>query len=422
MKTCGQHNDRVTIERAIIGCVLYDDSTLHDLLEIGLDETWFVDGSCRRTIELSLDRISNGKHTDAIVASKILTDIDDDWFDGCIDISVVPSFALEYGHMLRGYEVTSRGEMMGTSLVSRAKHTKPDGADELLAWIDRAAASVSVGNVQPKKTSETIMAEIEAELDDPAKIKFIDWPLECLNKEIGRITNEVIWISALPSLGKTALVTQWGQRLAELGVMSAIASLETPKKNIIWRQISQYGRMNTFHIKQGRGTPRDITKAKEAMRRISPLTIIEDGGKSIEQVKAWARDVHKQGAKIIMIDNTRWITVGGANGRVDGTATISSGMKSIRDELGIPIVVLHHSRIDSNGKEDVSWSADIRRDTDMLLFLRKNEDKTQAIDQYTRYPRLCSELHVDKSRDGPSGMDVHMEFHNDMILFDEWRD
>jgi len=414
--------DRVTVERAIIGCVLYDDDKLDDLIEIGLDETWFVDSYCRRTIELSLDMMSKGKHIDTIIASKNLPDIDEEWFNECINICIVPAFASDYGRTLRGYEVTSRGEMMGTSLVSRAKHTKPDGADELLAWIDKAAASVSVGSVQPKKTSEAIMDEIEEELDDPSKIKFIDWPLECLNKGIGRITNEVIWISALPSLGKTALVTQWGQHLAGLGIMSAIASLETPKKNIIWRQIAQYGRMNTFHIKQGHGTPRDIIKAKEAMRKISPLTIIEDGGKSIEQVKAWARDVYKRGAKIIMIDNTRWITVGGASGRNDATATISSGMKSIRDELGIPIVVLHHSRIDANGKEDVSWSADIRRDTDMLLFLRKNEEKTQAIDQYTTNPRLCSDLYVEKNRDGPSGFDVHMEFHNDMILFDDWRE
>ena len=413
-------SDRISIEKTIVGCVLFDENKLDTFTGLGGDATWFSDGQTKEVIELCIERRSKDEPIDLVTIPKILTGIALGWFDSCIDMAITPSEIEGYTMLLRGYEVASRGERMGGALVHRAKNMKPDSTEELLEWINRAVAAVNVGNVHVVKTSDEIQEEIAGELDNPATMKFIDWPLDCLNREIGRVTRQVIWISALASQGKTALALQWCMALAKKGHVAALASLETPKKEVIWRQIAQYGRMDTFALIQGRGSKSEIIKAKAAMKQISPLTIIEDGGKSIEQAKAWGREVHKQGAEILMFDNTRWITVPGADGRVNGTAIISAGMKSLRDELEIPVVVFHHSRIDSNGKEDVSWCTDIHRDTDMLLFLRQNKDKSESAGKFTNYPRFCSELYVDKNRNGPHGMDVQMEFIEKCTLFDKW--
>ena len=406
---------RGIVEKAIIGCMVF--------IGMGGEETWFSDKKCNMASRMIFEKHAKGVHVDAIVMSRMSAEqIADEWWEECVDVMVTASNIEQYVDLLRGYEIKSRSERMGTALKMISDATTPNKSDDILAWVETAVPALQITYKSKEQTPDDMEAKVCHHLDNPDETKYLDWTLDSISKRIGRVAKQVIWLCAMPSLGKSAFVIHWGMILAKHGIQCSIASLESTYESVYWRQISQYGKINTFFLKQGEGTPNQKENVKAIMKTINPLTHIAAGGKSLDQLMSWGRSQKRQGSKILIIDNTRWITVRGNLDRINKTAAISTGMKDLRDELDIPVVVLHHSRIDSNGKEDVSWSADIKRDADMLLFLRKNEEKSGLISAYESNPRLCVDLYVDKNREGPSGMSVSMEFNREHQLFTDWLD
>ena len=136
---------------------------------------------------------------------------------------------------------------------------------------------------------------------------------------------------------------------------------------------------------------------------------------------AWGRAEKRRGARLLVIDNTRHIRLPSGASRIDHMAEISVRMKQLRDDTRLPVVVCHHSMIDKKtGKEDVSWSSDVRRDADMLIFLREDESRTRTPTAYGDAGVYCINYDVEKNREGRKDLCVPLQFVKQHQLFRGW--
>tara|TARA_R110000824_G_scaffold401120_1_gene610764 strand:- start:769 stop:1776 length:1008 start_codon:yes stop_codon:yes gene_type:complete len=252
----------------------------------------------------------------------------------------------------------------------------------------------------------------------------LDWPCRAVTDAMGRIDRQYIWIIALPSVGKSAFVIQWLAVLGAQGHMVSMASLEMPIDEVAARMMSNVGHLNTMPIAERTATPAQIEKARATADKLSDNVRVVDGAMSIDQLYAWGRSEKRRGSKMLIIDNTRHIRINNIDGRGDRTSHISERLKQLRDDIKIPVVVLHHSTLNENtGKEKASWSADIERDADLMVFLRHDDENSSLPKDKPPHGRWCVNVDLDKRRNhGHKFVRTPLEFVQHEQRFERWLD
>jgi len=410
------NQQRQAQEEMVMGCCLYEERAIDAFVRRGGTAKWFSDRELFRIAEIMMDMYSHGKTADAHSIGVRLPDYADR-MDDCIDKSPMVSQIDEYVETLHGFMKIDKLSEFSERLTTVLAKTTPDEADVMLAKVE--------GYIHTMLTGEKIaeMTMIEAGIKSLDAIEagdaggLIDWAHPAITRSMGRLDKEIVWICALPSVGKTALALQWQRTLADKSIVSSLASLESKKTPLVWRHVSAIGGINTLKIKQGKGSEDDLVLVRKIIKGLDQKHMrLTDQRMSIDQIYAWARDEVRHGSKLIMVDNTRHIDVPQTTDRREKTEIMSSYFKRIRDDLDVPVVVFHHSKLD-NGKEAVSWSADIERDADALIFLSANEDESSF--NNGRY-RCCIDFRISKMREGASGISVQLEFIKEVQKFRDW--
>jgi len=106
----------------------------------------------------------------------------------------------------------------------------------------------------------------------------------------------------------------------------------------------------------------------------------------------------------------------GYTSRIDMMADMSVRLKQLRDDTGLPVVVCHHS----NTSDDVSWSSDVRRDADMLIFLREDEANTRPPSGKGDVGDWCINFDVEKNREGHKDVQIPLRFRKEYQRFEVW--
>ncbi len=229
-------------------------------------------------------------------------------------------------------------------------------------------------NIETQTDKRTILYEAMAEFVEKCRAGnygTIPWPITRIQNRYGNLSEEFIVIHALPSIGKTALVIQWMVFLARKGIKCALASLESSTASISPRFISHIGQVNSLTMKCAGLSPSTEKKALSAIeeaKSLHKLINIRDGNMNDGQLLAWCRIQKQQGAKIIFIDNLRHIdSVKTFETEIRKFMELSLSVKRIRDQIKIPVVLLHHS----NEAGDIGWSKDIRKDVDIEIAIER---------------------------------------------------
>ena len=212
----------------------------------------------------------------------------------------------------------------------------------------------------------------------------------------------------------TAFAVQMAVQLGFAGVHVAFASLESKKDKLVQRMIAMIGRCDTLNMRFGmRPNARafDFERGREAAEKIKKLNItIEDVGMNTDQIRAFAQMQQSRGAQLLIIDNMKHIRPkGSVKGKsvVEQFRELAQGIKWIRDDLSMPVIVLHH--LSKTG--DVSWSDDIRRDADVLLFLTPNEEESEPYTPQNKWKgRTIIDVDCEKAREGRRGYTLKTEF------------
>ena len=234
---------------------------------------------------------------------------------------------------------------------------------------------------------------------------------------------ELVILAARPSVGKTSFALNIARNASVLArVPVAIFSLEMSRQALAQRLICSEAMVNSHVLRSGQASQLDFQRIAAAMDKLTQAELfIDDTPRlSIATLRARARRMRAQhNIGLLVIDYLQLMQGGRQESRVQEVSDISSGLKAIAKELGVPVLALSQlSRASEQRTDkrpmlsDLRDSGAIEQDADVVLFLyREGMHKPDADKAHT-------ELIVAKNRNGPTG-DIDLVFNAEQTTFRE---
>jgi replicative DNA helicase len=241
---------------------------------------------------------------------------------------------------------------------------------------------------------------------------------------------EMVVIAARPSMGKTSLAMNIAEHVAiEQRLPVGVFSLEMTAESLVLRMLCSRSRVNLRNVREGFLAERDFPKLTGAAGKLAnaPLFIDDSSSLSILQLRAKARRMSQQyGIKLFVVDYLQLLhsTARRAENRQQEIADISSGIKSLAKELGVPVMVLsqlnRELEREKNRKprlSDLRESGAIEQDADVvgLLYTPSSDDEEGA--GSAEQDAVPVNLLIAKQRNGPTG-DVNLTFLKSFTRFE----
>jgi replicative DNA helicase len=281
--------------------------------------------------------------------------------------------------------------------------------------------------------------------------------LRDLDKRMGGLqASDLIIIAGRPGMGKTSLATNIafniaaayepaqqadGSFEAKNGGVVGFFSLEMSSEQLATRIISEQTEISSSKIRRGEITEADFEKlvaCAQTMQRI-PLFIDQTGGISIAQLAARARRLKRQrGLDVLVIDYVQLMQGTSARAqqnRVQEITEITTGLKALGKELGVPIIALSQlsRQVESPDDKrpqlsDLRESGSIEQDADVVLFVYReeyylrNKEPKPGTPEYVQWEtemneaRGKAEVIIAKQRHGPTGT-VGLGFQGEFTRF-----
>jgi len=278
-----------------------------------------------------------------------------------------------------------------------------------------------------------------------------------LDRRLGGLQpSDLIVLAGRPGMGKSSLATNIAFNIAHAyepapqadgsfkaanGGVIGLFSLEMSSEQLATRIISEQTEIPSSKIRRGEINEADFEKlvaCSQMMQKI-PLYIDQTGGISIAQLSARARRLKRQrGLDVIVIDYIQLMTGASKRGnenRVQEITEITTGLKALAKELGVPIIALSQlsrqveSRDDKRPQlSDLRESGSIEQDADVVIFIYreeyylKNKEPKPGTPEYVKWEddmndaRGKSEVIIAKQRHGPTGT-VPMGFQGEFTRF-----
>lgn len=248
----------------------------------------------------------------------------------------------------------------------------------------------------------------------------------------GLHAGEMIIVAARPSMGKTALAMNIVEHVAlnpEGGKPVGVFSLEMSTEQLVQRMLCSRARVNMSKIRAGMLAHSEHIKLTDAASELSesPIFIDDTPGLNILELRAKARRMRdRQKVELIAIDYLqlcRSTTRRGQENRQIEISEISSGIKGLAKELGIPIIVLaqlnRQPEQRGGGKprmSDLRESGSLEQDADLVALLVRPEVYEEDEDARAELAGKA-ELIIAKQRNGPVG-EVPLTFLREFTRFE----
>jgi replicative DNA helicase len=276
------------------------------------------------------------------------------------------------------------------------------------------------------------------------------------NRMGGLQPSDLIVLAGRPGMGKTSLATNIAFNIAHAykpeqqadgsfkaanGGVIGFFSLEMSAEQLATRIISEQAEVPSSKIRRGDLTEADFEKLVRCMETLQkiPLFIDSTGGISIAQLAARARRLKRQrGLDVIVIDYIQLMqgsSSKSSQNRVQEITEITTGLKALAKELGVPIIALSQlsrqveSRDDKRPQlSDLRESGSIEQDADVVLFVYreeyylKNKEPEAGTPEYLQWEEKMravqgrAEVIVGKQRHGPTGT-VSLGFQGEFTRF-----
>src|SRR6218665_262182 len=262
------------------------------------------------------------------------------------------------------------------------------------------------------------------------------------NKMGGLQRSDLIILAGRPGMGKTSLATNIAYNIAASyepeylpdgsvkarnGGVVGFYSLEMSSEQLATRIISEQTEVSSSKIRRGDITEADFEKlvACSQMMQKVPLFIDQTGGISIAQLAARARRLKRQrGLDVLVVDYVQLMTGSKKAGenRVQEVTEITTGLKALGKELGVPIIALSQlsrqvqSRDDKRPQlADLRESGSIEQDADCVMFVYRESyylgrtEPREGTEEHLKWQedmdrlRHQAEVVIGKQRHGPIG-------------------
>lgn len=230
----------------------------------------------------------------------------------------------------------------------------------------------------------------------------------------GLLPGQLIIVGARTGLGKSALVTQMARHVSQTAPVLLI-SLEMSHYEICFRLLCAEARLPWLRVRSHQLTRDEWVRLVEAEARLEPLPlhILDQGGRTVADVRARARRLAREGLGLVVIDYVQLMHDPGRESRQYEVAAISSGLKMLARELEVPIVLVAQLNRGAEEHErpvlsDLRDSGQLEQDADVVLLISKPPKEEGNRINVT----------VAKQRNGPTGV-AKLRFRSEWTAFEE---
>jgi len=462
--------NNIEAEQALLGAILVNNDAFYRVSDF-LKSQHFYEPLHRKIFEVSAELIRMGKMANPVT---IKTFLPADEKVGDMTVShylarlaaeaVTVINAADYGRAI--YDLATRRALItvGEDMVNIAYDAPVDMApQEQIEDAERRLFELAeTGRYDGGFESFTDAVKTAVDMANAAfmrdgHLSGIATGLRDLDRRMGGLQpSDLIIIAGRPGMGKTSLATNMAFHIANAyepapqadgtfkaasGGVVGFFSLEMSSEQLATRIISEQTEIPSSKIRRG-----EINEAQfdllvgcaQTMQKL-PLFIDATGGISIAQLAARARRLKRQrGLDVIVIDYVQLMQGSSAKSsqnRVQEITEITTGLKALAKELGVPIIALSQlsrqveSRDDKRPQlSDLRESGSIEQDADVVLFVYreeyylKNKEPKPGSDEYIKWEgemndaRGKAEIIIAKQRHGPTGT-VPLGFQGEFTRF-----
>jgi replicative DNA helicase len=408
-------------EQSVLGAMLIDKEAVPRAIEFVRPQDFYRDAH-KHVFEAMIDLTERGEAIDLITVTEELRQ------KGVLDqaggaayvaglANMVPTAAnVEYYARIVGEKAMLR---MLISVSSRIAAMGYEGNEEIDTLLDRAEQMIF--EITQRKAG-TGFAAIKAILMDTFE------RIEYLHNNKGQITgvnsgfvdldrytsgfqpSDLIIVAARPSMGKTALCTNFCQNAAvRHNLPVAIFSLEMSKDQLVQRMLCGEAMVDQQRVRTGQLEETDWNKLTQAAGPLSkaPIFIDDTPGISVMEMRAKARRLKaEKGLSMIVIDYLQLMTGSRkTENRQQEISEISRSLKGLARELDVPVIALSQlsraveQRSDKKPMmSDLRESGSLEQDADLVMFIYRDEYYNPESEK-----RGIAEVIIAKQRNGPVG-------------------
>lgn len=420
-------------EESVLGSMLRDNDEIDTVADLITLDDFYRDAHAE-TFRTMLTLREKGSPVDVVSIADHLGDADfnqlggDELFERITCRVPIGGNAAYYANIVREKSITRKLIEAHRVGIIDATSTEYD-AYELLTKSTQAVAAIAEKEVAGQAmVARDLVAETMDQLSRIKGGEFVGLSsgYPDLDRVVGGFQGgQLVVIAARPSIGKTALALCIAARCCEDGKRALFVSLEMNRGEICRRLLSMYSGVPSGKITNPQyRTERDnhgIMMAADAISHMG-LTVDDTPSRTTSQIAACARRQKSRGGlDLLVIDQLSFIDSGthtkGEN-RQEVVARISSGLKSMARQLGVPVIICHQlnrqveARTDRTPMlSDLRESGQIEADADVALLIGRPEF-------YEARARPGeADIHVAKNRNGPTGP-VLMAFQKETMKFD----
>ncbi|MEH3116354.1 MAG: replicative DNA helicase [Methylorubrum populi] len=460
------HN--IDAEQALLGAIMVNNDAYYRVSDFLLPEH-FMEAVHRQIFEVAVSLIKAGKLATPITLKTYLGDAD---LGGVTPMQYLARLAAEattvinageYGRTIYDLAIRRRLITIGEDLVNGAYEAPVEAAprDQIEATERRLYELAESGKYDGgfQKFSDALTAAVDMAAkayQRDGKLSGIATGLTDLDAKMGGLQpSDLIILAGRPAMGKTSLVTNIAFNIAKAyrgekqadgtmltvnGGIVGFFSLEMSAEQLATRIIAEQSGVPSYKIRRGDIRPEDFYKITDAARDMQtiPFYIDQTGGISIAQLAARARRLKRQkGLDLLIVDYLQLLSGSGrrSDNRVQEMTEITTGMKALAKELGVPIIGLSQlSRQVENRDDkrpqlaDLRESGSIEQDADVVMFVFReeyyvgNKKPREGTEEFFAWEAEMQRVHgkaeviLGKQRHGPTGT-VELQFDANITRF-----
>ena len=286
--------------------------------------------------------------------------------------------------------------------------------DEYKLWLEEELKSSTTERVKEKSNVQIIFDVMDSHTRAKrGEVSGIQLGYSILNRVVLLEDVDMMVVGARPAMGKTAFAISTAIKCAfQQGLKVAFFALEMSKEQVMRRVLANVASVDSNRIKYGECNDFELSKINKVqeMEELSNIHIFEGTHTIKDIVSEVAKLKASGGIDIVIVDYLQKISSRTTTNRFDIVSGASNGLKSMAQNLHVPVLALAQLSRDSSklGKRpslpDLRESGDIEQDTSIVAFIHRPEYYGEYEMEDGNSSEGIAEFIIGKNREGDVGV------------------
>jgi replicative DNA helicase len=432
-------------ERSLLGSVFIRASALDDAGDLAPDDFFSPQHRdvfwAMRLLAQRRDPIDPVTVADVLKANDRLKRIEGEivYLNGIANDTPTSENARHYAKIVRDKATLRRMIVVCSDILAEA-YGERDDIGEVADFLAYGRQKLGAIEVYDDERPTLIGDEVDATLDsmkhraERPHDYFVQSGIRAFDSKVNGLRGgNLVVIAARPGRGKSALALDFLLNAAARGTPCLLFSFEMNKTEIVERAFSKIGRVNGSRVISGRMHGEEWDRVYGAAehikplplwlekRRLTPAQIIATTRRWFAEQQVTVQDGSKRRMALVAVDYMGLAKmIKDEQTRERFIAEMSSGLKNLAEELGIPIIAVSQLNRESEKNDrkpklsDLRESGAIEQDANMVLFTHWDGDPPHS----GSHPAV---IIVGKNRSGASG-EIDVTWIGEHTLFTDRED